>query len=311
MKRILIKNILFAGLFCSLFACEEILLEDDISDKNVTLVAPMNNAQFSHTGIALTWEPVENAGKYRLQIATPDFTNPMQIVLDTLISRTNFTTQLNLGNYEWRVRAQNGSYNTPYSSRFFSVLNNEDFQNNVVNLSSPTNNLITRTAAQNLVWQSVLGANSYQVQVYDSNNNAIHDQTVTTTFYNYTFPEGNYQWRVRAGNGSQYTLYSSRSILVDTTPPNTPVLTAPANNSTVSETTVNFQWNRTPVAGSAEKDSIYIFTNAALTNLQFKNVATTPFTTTLGAGTYYWYVKGFDQAGNSGNSSSVFKFTVN
>jgi len=295
----------------TLFSCDEVLLEDDLSDKQTTLVAPVNNAEFNSTGIVFTWTSVENASHYRLQIAKPDFANPMQIVLDTLVSSTSYSAQLNVGNYEWRVKAINSAYETPYVNRFFSVLSNEDFENNMVTLQNPANNLITNAAAQNLSWQSIIGAQNYQVQIYDSLNNAIADETVTGTNLNFTFPNGSFQWRVRASNGTVQTMFSSRSLLVDTVVPNTPTLSAPVNAGSLSETEVDFQWNRTPVPGSAEKDSIYIYSNSAMTILHLKNEATgSTFTSTLDPGTYYWRVKAFDAAGNVGTQSSAFSFTV-
>jgi hypothetical protein len=286
-------------------------MEKDISKSEVVLVAPTNNAQFYSTGVTFTWDAVTDATDYQLQIASPNFANPLQIVLDTTIKENSFTQQLPIGNYEWRVRAKNSAYSTNYSSRLVSVVSAADFQNNTVVLNTPVNNLITKTVLQNLSWQSIIGATGYQILVYDGNNTVISDQTITTTNLNYTFIEGNYFWKVRASNGTQQTLYSSRSVLVDTTIPNTPVLTTPANTSTSTNKSVNFQWNRVPVAGSVEKDSIFIYTDAALTVVKLKKEASSPFTTTLDLGTYYWYAKSFDQAGNSGAKSSVFSFTVN
>ncbi len=298
-------------LFLTFISCEEIIMEKDISKNEVVLVAPTNNAQFYSTGVSFTWDVVADATEYQLQIATPNFANPLQIVLDTTIKETNFTQQLPIGNYEWRVRAKNSAYSTNYVSRFVTVVSAADFQNNIVVLNTPVSNLITKTVLQNLSWQSIIGATGYQVQVYDVNNTVISDQTITTTNLNYTFTEGSYFWKVRASNGTQQTLYSSRSVLVDTTIPNTPVLTNPANKSSTTNMNVNFQWNRVPVAGSIEKDSIFIYTDAALTVLKLKKEASSPNTTNLELGTYYWYTKSFDQAGNLGAKSSVFSFTVN
>lgn len=286
-------------------------MEKDISKSEVILVAPTNNAQFYSTGVSFTWDIVTDATEYQLQIATPNFANPLQVVLDTTIEENSFTQQLPIGNYEWRVRAKNSAYTTNYATRLVSVVSAADFQNNTVVLNTPVNNLITKSVLQNLSWQSIIGATGYQVQVYDGNNTVISDQTITTANLNYTFTEGSYFWKVRASNGTQQTLYSSRAILVDTTIPNTPVLTTPTNTSTSTNTSVNFQWNRVPVAGSVEKDSIFIFTDAALTVVKLKKEANSPFTTTLELGTYYWYAKSFDQAGNRGAKSSVFSFTVN
>lgn len=310
-----LKNIgfyLFIINCLALSSCEEIIMEDDISNEVVHLVAPVNNAHFFSTGVTFTWDPIEYGTQYRIQIAKPDFTNPMQIVVDTTIDTTSFTTQLNVGEYEWRVQAVNSSYSTAFSSRFLTVVSNENFESNSVTLSSPVNNLITNVGTQNLSWQSVIGATGYTVQIENSTNTIVHEQNVTGTSYSYTFPEGNFQWKVRATNGEQNTLFASRSIMVDTTVPNTPVLVSPVNLANTSDNDITFEWTRTPIAGSAETDSIYIYTNSTLTNLVYKNQETSPYnTSTLNNGTYYWFVKSFDQAGNTSQQSSVFSFTLN
>lgn len=311
MNKSLLYKFLLTTFFISFFSCEEILLEKDISKSTVVLLAPVNNAQFFSTGVTFTWENLTDATEYQLQIAKPNFANPLQIVLDTKIKTTSFTQQLPIGIYEWRVRAVNSGYSTNYVSRLLTVVSDVDFQSNTVVLNAPINNLITKTALQNLSWQSIIGATSYQVQVYDSNNTVISDQTTTATNVNYTFTEGNYFWRVRAINATQQTLYSSRSVLIDTTAPNTAVLSSPANTSLLTNTNVNFQWDRVPITGSVEKDSIYIYSDTALLVLKLKNEATTPFTSNLNTGTYYWFIKSFDQAGNVSNKSSVFNFTIN
>lgn len=293
-------------------SCEEILFEDDISSESVHLVAPSDNAEFFSTGITFTWEPIAYGGQYRIQIAKPDFDNPLQIIADNIIDTTSYTTQLNLGEYQWRVQAVNSGYSSLFSTRSFTIVSNEDFENNSVTLTAPANNLITNQSDQNILWQPVLGATAYNFQVIDSGNSTVvFEDSVEGTNYPYTFQEGNYSWRVRATSDGQNTLFSSRSILVDTTPPNTPVLNSPANLSNTSDNDVTFQWARTPMPGSTEMDSLYIFTNEQLTNLEYKNQQTSPYSATLAGGTYYWYVKSFDQAGNAGGQSTVFSFTLN
>lgn len=312
MKKTIFFKFILGFFLITIASCEEILLETDISKKEIQLVAPANNTNFNSTGVTFTWEAVSDATKYRLQIAKPNFESPTQIVLDTLITSTYFTQQLSIANYEWRVRALNSAYETNYSSRFFSVVSNEDFQSNTVVLNTPTNNLITKTPLQSLSWQSIIGATNYQLQVYDSGNTIKLDETLTTTSYDYTFPEGTYSWRVKATNGEKQTLYTSRTILVDKTVPNTPTLVSPVNASTTSNTSISFQWNRTAIPGSAEKDSIYIYTNSTQTALKLKAESTSPYSnSTLTTGTYYWHTKAFDAAGNTSAKSTVFSFTIN
>jgi hypothetical protein len=300
------------GLFLLAFiACQQILLEDKIADKEIVLIAPAEKSVSVSTGMNLYWEALPGATKYRLQIAKPNFANPVQIVLDTLITKTNCLKQLNIGSYEWRVKGLNSAYETPFKSRFFTVAVNEDFSTNFVNLVNPVNNFATNKNTQNLSWEAIVGATSYLIQIYDDKNTVIYNQTVATTNVNYSFAEGNFSWKVRANNDTKQTPFSSRNILVDTTVPNTPVLSSPANSSASTNTATNFIWNRTSIAGSVEKDSLYLYTDKALTQLQSKKEATSPATATLVLGTYYWYIKSFDTAGNTSEKSTIFSFSVN
>lgn len=293
-------------------SCEEILLESDISDKNVVLLAPANNAQFNSTSVTFTWEAVEDATTYQIQIAKPDFANATEIILDTKITGTSLIQQLNVGAYEWRVRALNTSYTTPYMTRTVTVVSNADFSNNVVVLNAPVANFKTNSTSQNLSWSSVIGATSYNLQIFDASNTIVSNQNLTTTNYNYTFTEGNFTWKVNATNGSDTTLYSSRTLLVDTTNPNVPSLTSPANNTSLANTTVSFGWSRTAVAGSVEFDSLYIYTDSGLTTLLSKKRVTNPHSETISnSGTYYWKMKAFDEAGNQSTQSNTFSFIIN
>lgn len=298
-------------IFLSFFSCEEILMVDDISKEEVVLSAPGNNIALSTSGVTFSWETVESADKYQLQIAIPNFESPQQIVVDTLVAKNSYTQQLNIGKYEWRVRAVNSAYETAYFKRNFEIINNDDFQNNTVILLTPANNLITKTALQKLSWNSIIGATGYQLQILDENNTLVKEQNSEALFLNFTFDEGKYTWKVRASNGTAQTLYTSRLLLIDTKAPNTPILTSPVNSSSTTNTSINFQWNRTPVSGSTERDSIYVYNESALTNLNFKDRAVNPYNKTLTKGTYYWFIKSFDEAGNQSARSTVFNFIIN
>ncbi|WP_445713183.1 hypothetical protein [Flavobacterium sp.] len=293
-------------------SCEEVLMEDDISDETIVLLAPADNAQFFSTSVTLTWEPVQYATKYRLQIAKPNFATATEIVLDTELTTTSFTQQLNIGDYEWRVKAINSAYETNYVARRLTVVSNDEFDNNIVVLNNPSNSLNSNSVNQTLSWNAVIGATSYQLQIFDNSSTLVSNQTLATTSYSHTFTEGNFTWKVRASNGTDYTLYSSRTILIDTTLPNVPTLTAPTNASTTSSSNISFNWNRIPISGSQEFDSLYVYSNVALTNLVLKKRVTNPHSETiLDNGTYYWRMKSFDEAGNVSAASSTFSFTKN
>jgi hypothetical protein len=292
-------------------SCDKILIEKDISDRSVTLIAPKNEAQFFSTGVTFTWNEVEDATSYQIEIAKPNFQNPLQVIIDSSVTTTTFSQQLPIGSYEWRVRAINNSYKTPYASRTLIIVSNQDFQSNTIVLTTPANNLVSNSVIQTLSWQPIIGATGYQIQIINDSNTIVLDQNTNNTSYNYTFSEGSFQWKVRASNGTENTLYSARTALIDVTPPNIPLPINPTNFSTITTPNTSFEWTRAPISGSTEKDSIYIYTNSSLSNLQSKNLATNPFTIPLITGTYYWKLKAFDASGNSSNSSTTFSFTVN
>ncbi|MFV8354985.1 hypothetical protein ACNQGB_02220 [Flavobacterium sp. XS1P32] len=290
-------------------SCDAILFEEDISTAKIVLVAPSDQAEFFTTGITFSWEKVSEATTYQLQIAKPDFSNPTQLVLDTIIKTSSFIKQLPLASYEWRVKALNTSYSTAYVSRKFTVWSDKDFASNTVVLDNPANNIVSKTALQRLTWQPIIGAKKYQIQIYDSNSVLVKEETVTTTSFEFSFAEGAFSWRVKAINGDMNTLYTSRAISVDTKAPAVAQQLAPLDKSETAVKEISFQWSRVAVAGTVEVDSIYVYTDLALKNVKLKNGATSPFTTTLEAGVYYWYIKSFDKAGNT-SKSAIFSLKI-
>lgn len=102
-------------------ACSDIVQVEDISNKTVTLLGPTNEAVLDLTIITFTWQAIEEAESYHIQIATPSFAEALQIVKDSTLTGTNFTTILTTNNYEWRVRAENSGYETAYTTQSFTV----------------------------------------------------------------------------------------------------------------------------------------------------------------------------------------------
>ncbi len=303
----------YIAIALTVVACDEeggLLIETDISNRTVTLIAPSDNTEVSSNTIFFDWNAVEDATSYEFQIATPDFDNPAQLVANTVDSLTASQVELNVGTYQWRVKALNSNYETAYSTASFRVVPVENFPDNVVLLSEPANNFITNSATQTLQWQVIDGATLYRIQILE-NGSVVDEQTTVSNELQVTFSEGDSTWQVRAENGTENTLYSSRDILVDLTAPNVPTLTLPQDEAVLTSGDVSFEWTRTAIDGSAETDTISIYRDEALTDLVLEQEATSPFNTTLENNTYYWQVQASDAAGNQSNTSSVFSFTVN
>ncbi|RZS98806.1 hypothetical protein [Aquimarina brevivitae] len=307
------KYFIYIGItIISLISCEEILIEEDLSDDTVTLIAPVDGSTVANASVNFSWEAVDPATSYRLQIARPSFASAVQVVKDTTLALTSFSTTLTSNTYEWRVRAQNAGSNTVYTSAAFSVTESDNFPARDVVLLSPQNNQIINTATITLTWEQVTDATTYRVQLLDDTNQVIDEQAVTTTSAQFVFPEGTTTWQVRAENDTQNTLYSSRTITVDSTNPAKPVGTTPANQATLTSTSVDFSWTRELIEGTTEFDSIYVYRDQQLTDLVTKDQATAPTTITLGASsTYFWVVQAFDEAGNESETSDTLTFSIN
>ena len=114
------KRIFILVLLATFLSCEAIFIED-ISDRTVVLLAPTNNTEVTNGDVIFTWHSVEDAEMYQIQIATPNFQNASQFLLDSLITTTSFIKDLEIRDYEWRVKASNSDYSTEYSTNAFIV----------------------------------------------------------------------------------------------------------------------------------------------------------------------------------------------
>jgi hypothetical protein len=115
---------LLCFLLVSFIGCEELTNEENLGNDSVMLIAPSVNSILDAGDVRFDWHSLEGASFYRLQIATPDFASPEQVVWDELVQDsvgTNSTVRLEAGRYEWRVRAENGAYQSPFSSAVFEV----------------------------------------------------------------------------------------------------------------------------------------------------------------------------------------------
>lgn len=309
MKKLRLITIL--AYFFAFVACEEILLEDDISQLEIKLLAPSNNSQISVNNIQFDWRALEGASSYRIQIATPSFGDATQFLLNTEIDTTTTQLPLHPGNYAWRVKGINGGYETPFSKGSFEVVAATEFSENTITLLTPEDNVITNEVSQELSWAQIDGASLYRIQVLNDIDEIVSEETTNQTTSNIQFGEGAFDWQVRGENGSQNTQYARRSLLVDITLPNVPELVSPINETILNSSEVVFEWNRESVAGSVEGDSLFVSSDANFTDLVLAELVTNSFSTTLENDTYYWLMKAFDEAGNESEDSAVFSFTVN
>lgn len=113
----MIKKISLLAILIAFYNCEDLIEVEDISNEVVTILAPSDNSTIDTTTINFSWEALEFAEDYQLQIATPNFETPEEVIADTIISTTHYTKTLLEGNYQWRIKAINFGYQTQYTTQ--------------------------------------------------------------------------------------------------------------------------------------------------------------------------------------------------
>ncbi|MGP1994245.1 hypothetical protein D9V96_020360 [Zobellia laminariae] len=121
-------TIAFLALLLVICSCDDILEVPDISNKEITVLAPIEGAVVSDNQVSFNWNALEDVDGYRMQVATPSFANAAQFIVDSLmvsdtlgVLKTNVAQALLNGNYQWRVKAVNSGYETPFSTQSFTV----------------------------------------------------------------------------------------------------------------------------------------------------------------------------------------------
>jgi hypothetical protein len=307
--------VFFTGIVI-LSSCSDII-EPSISKSNVQPEAPADQYQSISYTLNFWWDEVDHALSYHLQVVTPSFASPGSLVLDTIVKKNTFSFTLSPGHYQWRVMAENGSSQTPFTTPRSFFVAASSIKQQSVQLNSPANNFITNQNAIVFQWGSLYGATQYRFEI-DTNNFRDTTAVISNTVIpgqqiNFTFPKDQvYQWRIRAENDTARSLWSAvSSVTYDHTPPAKVALVSPAGGATAG-LPVSLQWN---ASVSAVKYKVYVFKSDStpLYNQNFPvQVSTTSYSFNLGSSgdKVHWKVTALDAAGNESTASELRNFVL-
>lgn len=312
------KFFLVFAILC-VVACDDIL-EDDISDDMVLPIYPSSGTTIESNVVTFQWNQLKGADDYRVQV----FSDGQQMVLDSLVTSTHATFEMNPGNYQWRVRGENSAYESAYSFPLqFEVIASDDLSNQQVLLSAPAPNFMTNSTTFSISWQPLSAADSYSIEIINLTNSGtlVHEQsgiTANSLALDATIltQDAEYQWKVKAVNSLGETPFSARNFSLDTTAPNQPQLSLPEDEANIGlSQTVIFEWSIATDSGVIQSPVSYIIeisTNNSFTNIIQTSSTTQPSFQQLFTveGTYYWRVKAKDGAGNIGTPGTYFEFTI-
>lgn len=324
MKKIFIQLLAVAYLF---LGCEEIISVPDISEELVQIIAPSDGSLVTESSVNFTWETIEFAEQYQVQVASPTFGNATAVVIDTILgdstqSFRRFRAELQEANYQWRVRALNSNYSTSYMSASFVVDTAEvaqDISTIPLVLIAPGVDASLETLEVQFTWESISAADSYIFQVaypdFINPVQIVEDQVLLQTSTQVTLANNTYQWRVKASNEDSETAFSTRSFVIDDgtgeidLSQENVTLLAPAVDAVLTETEVNFTW--TAVTGATQY-SLQVakpdFTNPVqiIVNANLNTADSQTFT--VPEGNYEWRVQASN--GSSSTNYAIQPFSV-
>lgn len=304
--------VIITGIFsaCTLFT------EESIENETVYLLSPVDSLNtFSQTH-TFWWDNVPNVTGYSLQIVRPTFDSVVELVLDSNLTTNKFTLTLNPGGYQWGVSAYNGTSSTPYFIRDLIIDTTSNLNNQTITLKSPVDGYATNNKKVTLSWNSLFNATSYIVEIRDSNSsgeNIINPVITTDLSLEVTLEEKVYAWGVQARNDNSASLFSYRTIVIDTTAPGKPRILRPSlATDSLNTEPYQIEWSHPNQSLSAIYDSVIISSDSLLTTIQdvsvIQNGNTNYSVTGLENGWWYYRIRSFDKAGNIGESTAIRKF---
>jgi len=309
-------NYLVAIMLLLTVSCDEII-DEDISEEAIEIIAPTDNLVTTKTTLTFWWNELDEAAGYRLQVVTTHFDTVLSIPLDTLITKTKFSVTLNPNRYQWRVKAINSGSETQWFTQSFTIQDVPDLSDQEVLLRLPANNEVFGKTSIKFQWYTLPNATNYALIVKKDTwegSLAIPMEFTPRDTITKVLPEGTYVWGIRGYNDNSQSKVQNSTFIIDLTAPEKPVLQSPSNSSTVSTLPVDLTWNYSSTDATEVYDSIYIakentFTSAS--KLFYEKSTTKSYTlSTTYRGTVYWKVKTIDKAGNKGNFSDTFSFTI-
>lgn len=313
MRKMTSRNTLIFLILVVISGCKT-FFEEDITDQTVAILSPVTGSVTEIASQTFWWQKVEGAMSYRLQIVTPSFDSTEVLILDTLVASDKFMVILFPSVYEWRVRAENSGWQTQWTTGELEIYSTMDLKRQKINLLSPGS--MTNKNTNRFEWDELYNAENYSFVVYKDQWDgvlAVEPTNVEDAFVETELMDGKYVWGVKAENSTSQSLFSQKSLTVDTTSPTKPTLALPSDGSTVTGLTLPFSWNSSDLSSGIARDTLKIYSDKSLTKIvktivsDSKNAEISFTDRTV----YYWTVRSVDKAGNAGLTSSAFNFTVN
>ncbi|MFA6980916.1 MAG: FISUMP domain-containing protein [Ignavibacteriaceae bacterium] len=276
------------------------------------LSLPANGAVNQKFAPVLTWNKINNAIRYAVQLSTnSSFTN---FVFDE-DSLTTTTKQINdlsgSTTYYWRVSAAN-NFGTKGWSETWSFTTGVALVPPI--LLTPADGTTDISLSPTFTWNGRSGATSYTLQVSTNSSftNYVFNQYSTTTNKQITGLTNStkYFWRVAATNIYGTSTPSDVWSFTTGAPPTPPTLLTPTDGATDVAVSPTLTWN---ASNGATSYTLQVSTDNSFGNLVYNNsvgnTTSKQISGLYGATKYYWRVTVASNFGTS-NTSDIWSFTT-
>lgn len=146
------------------WSCSDVFVED-LEGKTVEIVSPQDSAVSDAATQLFIWKEMEDVLRYRIQIARPNFKNVKEFI-DTTTTDLVFEIVLDEGDYEWKIRAENESTESDYTTgRRLFVEPTSDLSNFKPTLTSPVGSVQLTSYTVTFNWEGHPSATEYEIYI--------------------------------------------------------------------------------------------------------------------------------------------------
>ena len=229
-------------------SCYEFCISSVTKPAKAILAKPANGAKEQPEQLDFSWEKINNATSYKIEINSPDglFKSDNVIESSYYVSNLQKNTQ-----YTWRVCGVNESGDGPWSDSW--TFSTKSVPPDIKpTLQEPLNNAEIIAPDLKFKWQTIKNASKYHIQLYDNLTNKliVEDSNITTSSiyaqYNVSILKaGNeYRWQVRGLNAAGKGPWSDewKFTTLPDPPSSKAVLLKPKDNSTEQPLKISFEW---------------------------------------------------------------------
>lgn len=292
---------------------------DTTSPAAPSLIAPVNGSTTALAAVLFDWTDVADLSgvrEYTLRIATTsDFSGA---VVSSATAASSATMTLPDGMwYYWAVRSSDTAGNIGVWSSSWTIRIDTTAPNAPV-LSNPPYGSTTSATTPLFDWTNCDdpgGTGGYVLRISsaaDISGTVISSSTLISQA-SLTLSEGLWYWTVRSSDtaGNTGAWADTWHIRIDTTPPGIPIPAAPLNGSTVTITSIDFDWSDvSDTSGVSNYVARFSTSPAFAGTVLFYESALSHVQADLADGLWYWTVRSSDTAGNSSEWSSLWNVRI-